>query len=169
VTGLRLSSLLVSLLLWLSWSWFTNAIRITKDEWRTKNEWAQRSELLYDWRFTANEFLATSPLRPTTRIYIFRLNICGYSSYVTSLWREDGSVVYSCCWSSPAQSFSGLSLAGLMTAFYCLQIRDSPNLKGQVPVFISPRNRVARLYPQALGCLILSHECVLVCTAAFIV
>jgi hypothetical protein len=32
-------------------------------------------------------------------------------------------------------------------------IRDSPNLEGQVPVFISPRNRVARLYPQALGSL----------------
>jgi hypothetical protein len=31
------------------------------------------------------------------------------------------------------------------------QIRDSPNLEGQVPVFISPRNRVAWLYPQALG------------------
>jgi hypothetical protein len=27
------------------------------------------------------------------------------------------------------------------------QIRDSPNLEGQVLVFISPRNRVARLYP----------------------
>jgi hypothetical protein len=31
------------------------------------------------------------------------------------------------------------------------QIRDSPNLEGQVPVFISPMSRVARLYPQALG------------------
>jgi hypothetical protein len=31
------------------------------------------------------------------------------------------------------------------------QIRDSPNLEGQVPVFMSPRKRVARLYPQALG------------------
>jgi hypothetical protein len=31
------------------------------------------------------------------------------------------------------------------------QVRDSPNLEGQVPVFIYPRNRVARLYPQALG------------------
>jgi hypothetical protein len=31
------------------------------------------------------------------------------------------------------------------------QIRDSPNLEGQVPLFISPRNRVAQLYPQALG------------------
>jgi hypothetical protein len=33
------------------------------------------------------------------------------------------------------------------------QIRDSTNLEGQVPAFISPRNRVARLYPQALGSL----------------
>jgi hypothetical protein len=33
------------------------------------------------------------------------------------------------------------------------QIRDSPNLEGQVPIFLSPRNRVAQLYPQALGSL----------------
>jgi hypothetical protein len=31
------------------------------------------------------------------------------------------------------------------------QIPDSPNLHGQVTVFISPRNRVAQLYSQALG------------------
>jgi hypothetical protein len=31
------------------------------------------------------------------------------------------------------------------------QIRGSTNLEGQVPVFISTRNRLARLYPQALG------------------
>jgi hypothetical protein len=43
------------------------------------------SELLYDWRFTANQFvLATSPLRLTTSNFIFRLNACGYSLYVTS-------------------------------------------------------------------------------------
>jgi hypothetical protein len=30
------------------------------------------------------------------------------------------------------------------------QIRDSPNLEGQGPVFVSPRNMVAQLYPQAL-------------------
>jgi hypothetical protein len=33
------------------------------------------------------------------------------------------------------------------------QIPDSRNLEGQVPVFISPRSRVAQLYPQALGSL----------------
>jgi hypothetical protein len=31
------------------------------------------------------------------------------------------------------------------------QIRDSRNLEGQVPVFISHRNRVAQLYPQGTG------------------
>jgi hypothetical protein len=31
------------------------------------------------------------------------------------------------------------------------QIRDSPNLEGQVPLFVTPRNRVAQLHPQALG------------------
>jgi hypothetical protein len=34
-----------------------------------------------------------------------------------------------------------------MRIFYCLFYWDSPNLEGQVPVFISPRNRVAQLYP----------------------
>jgi hypothetical protein len=37
-----------------------------------------------------------------------------------------------------------------MTIFYFL-IGDFPNLEGQVPAFISPRNRVAQLYQQALG------------------
>jgi hypothetical protein len=33
------------------------------------------------------------------------------------------------------------------------QIRYSPILEGQGPVFLSPRNRVAQLYPQAVGSL----------------
>jgi hypothetical protein len=33
------------------------------------------------------------------------------------------------------------------------QIRYSPNLEGQVPVFISSRNRVAQIHPQAMGSL----------------
>jgi hypothetical protein len=41
-------------------------------------------ELLYDWRFTANQFiLEPSPLRPTTRVFS-PLNPRGHSSYVTS-------------------------------------------------------------------------------------
>jgi hypothetical protein len=42
------------------------------------------SELLYEWRFTANQFvLATCPFTLTTTIY-FQLNTCFHSPYVTS-------------------------------------------------------------------------------------
>jgi hypothetical protein len=30
------------------------------------------------------------------------------------------------------------------------QIRDSPNMEGQIPVFVYPRDTMAQLYPQAL-------------------
>jgi hypothetical protein len=33
------------------------------------------------------------------------------------------------------------------------EIRDSPNLEGQISVFMSPWNKVAQFYPQALGSL----------------
>jgi hypothetical protein len=42
------------------------------------------------------------------------------------LWREDGSVVYTYCWSSPAKSFSEPSPAGLMTTFYWLRFETPP-------------------------------------------
>jgi hypothetical protein len=38
------------------------------------------------------------------------------------------------------------------------QIRDSPNLEGQVPVFISPRHRMAQLYAKALGFFLVSSR-----------
>jgi hypothetical protein len=63
------------------------------------------------------------------------------------------NLLYSCLWALPEQSLLGRSPAELTAIFYCL-IWDSPNLEGQVPVFISPRNRVAQLYPGALGSLI---------------
>jgi hypothetical protein len=78
---------------------------------------------------------------------------CGFV-LLRPLWREDGSVIYCCCWTSPAQSRSGLSPAELKTIFCSPSSWDSPNLEGQVPVFISsPRNRVAQIYPWALGSL----------------
>jgi hypothetical protein len=52
------------------------------------------------------------------------------------------------------QSLNAPSRVEPVTILYCL-IWDSPNLEGQVPVFISPRNRVAqlRVYPWVLGSL----------------
>jgi hypothetical protein len=44
----------------------------------------RESELLYDWQLTANQFvLAASALRLTTINFIFQLNTCGYSPYMS--------------------------------------------------------------------------------------
>jgi hypothetical protein len=111
-------------------------------------------QLLYDWRFTANQFvLATSPLRLTTSSFLFQLKNCGYSPYVTSSLTRG--------WVCSLQLLLVLASAVILRSesrgtpdnILHVQIRDFPNLEGQDPVIISPRNRVARLYPQALGSL----------------
>jgi hypothetical protein len=55
------------------------------------------------------------------------------------------NLLYNCFWAFPEQSLLGRSPAELTAIFYCL-IWDSPNLEGQVPVFLSPKNKVAELY-----------------------
>jgi hypothetical protein len=105
----------------------------------------------YDWGFTASQFvLATSPLTPMTRI-IFQMNTCGYRPYVTSSLTRG--------WVCRLQLLLVLASAVILRSesrgthdqILLSQIRDSPNLGGQVPVFITSRDREARLYPQALG------------------
>jgi hypothetical protein len=79
------------------------------------------------------------------------LDSCGFVDVGRPLWREVEPVLSSFCRASPAQPFSDLNPTGLMSIVYCLYFQDSPNLEIQVPEFISPRNRVAQLYPRALG------------------
>jgi hypothetical protein len=86
-------------------------------------------------------------LAPMTRFALLS-DICGLHVVECPRWREDGSVIYS----YNLLSLSGPSPAELVTTSYCLTW-DCPNQESQVPVFISPRNRVAQLYPQALGSL----------------
>jgi hypothetical protein len=50
---------------------------------------------------------------------------CGFVDLGRLLWWEDGSIVYNCCWPSPAQSFSGPSPVGLVAIFYCLRFETS--------------------------------------------
>jgi hypothetical protein len=47
----------------------------------------------------------------------------------------------------------GLEFLGTRDNILMSQIRDSTNLEGQISVFMSPRNRLVQLYPQALGSL----------------
>jgi hypothetical protein len=93
-------------------------------------------------------------LGPKTR-FLLLSDSCEFVDVGRPFWREDGSVVYNCCWSSPAQSSSGPSPAGFMTSYFTVSDPRLPQPGGQVPVFISPRNREAQLYPQALGSLFL--------------
>jgi hypothetical protein len=65
-------------------------------------------------------------------------------------WREDGSVIYNCCWPSPAQSFLHPCSAGLMAIFYSRSLVSSI-LECRMPVFISLRERVTQVYPQTLS------------------
>jgi hypothetical protein len=97
------------------------------------------SELLYDWRFTTNQFLlATSPLWLTTSNFIFQLNTCGYCAYGTSSLSRG--------WVCPLQLLLVLARAvihrsesrGTNAHILLSQIRDSPHMEGQVPVFTSP-------------------------------
>jgi hypothetical protein len=80
--------------------------------------------------------------------YLLLSDIFGLHVEERPPWREDGSVIYS----YNLLLLSGPSPTDLITTFYCL-IWDSPNYEGQVPVFIFTRNRVAQLYPRALGSL----------------
>jgi hypothetical protein len=85
--------------------------------------------------------------------FIFQLNACGYSPFVTSSLTRG--------WVCRLQLILVLASAVILRCEYrrtrdhilLSQIRDSPNLQGQVPVFISPMKRVARLYLRALGSL----------------
>jgi hypothetical protein len=49
------------------------------------------------------------------------------------LWREDGSVVYNCCW-----SLSGLSPAGIMTLFLCLKFETPRTWRARSPYLHPP-------------------------------
>jgi hypothetical protein len=102
-----------------------------------------RYELLYYWRLTANQFfLATSPLRPTTSNFIFQLNTCDYSPCVIS------SLIRG--WVCRLQLLLVLASAvtlrsesrGTHDHILLSQIRDSPNMEGQVPL----ENHVIRFF-----------------------
>jgi hypothetical protein len=82
----------------------------------------------------------TSPLRLTTSNFIFQLNSCDYSPYETSSLTRD--------WVCRLQLLLVLASAAILRPEFrgthdhtlLSQIRDSPKLEDQVPVFISPRN-----------------------------
>jgi hypothetical protein len=92
-----------------------------------------------------------APWDSRSEFFIFQLNTCGYSHYVTSFLMR--GCIYRLQLLLVLASLVILRSEFLRTHDHILlpQIRDSPNLEGQVPLFISLRSRVAQLYPEALG------------------
>jgi hypothetical protein len=118
------------------------------------SDWLQlKLKLIYD-RQSVNQsvLVSGSHLDPMSRFLCFLCDDCGFLDVGRPLWQEDGYVIYlyNCFWALQEQLLFSRSPTELMTIFYCL-IWDYPNMEGQVPVFIFPWNRVAQLYPRALG------------------
>jgi hypothetical protein len=97
------------------------------------------------------QFVCTCTFFFLLEIWFRQLRICYFVA--PSLTRgQVCNLLYNCFWALPEQSHLGQSPAELTAVFYCL-IWDSTNLEGQVPVFISPRNGMAQLYPRAMSSL----------------
>jgi hypothetical protein len=129
----------IPLLPWSSTLWMAAPVQLTNSE----------SELLYDWRFTANQFvLVTSPLRPTSSVF-FQVNTYGHSPYVISSLTR-GWVYLLQLLLVPASAVILMSESrGTHDHILLSQIRDSPSLEGQVPrvANCTPRHWVSFLSP----------------------
>jgi hypothetical protein len=112
-------------------------IQLCKEFWEelTANS---KSKLCYDRRSVGQFILDSSPhLWPKTR-YLLLLDSFWFVYVRRPFSREDRSVVYNCCWSSPAQSFSGPIRAGIITTFYCLRFETPPTWRVKSPYLYSP-------------------------------
>jgi hypothetical protein len=105
-----------------------------------------KMKLSYDRRSVGQSVLVSGSHLELINRFFSVLTIAGFLMWASSLTRG-----WIC--NSLVQLLLGLARAvtlesdsrKLTTIFYCL-IWDSPHLEGQVPVFISPRNRVAQLF-----------------------
>jgi hypothetical protein len=107
-----------------------------------------KSKLCYDRRSVGQSVLVSSThLGPTTRFLLVRqLRVCWCGA--PSLTRERVCRLQLLLVLASAVIL-GSESRRTRDHILLSQIRHSPNLEGQVPVFISPRNRVAQLYSQA--------------------
>jgi hypothetical protein len=81
-------------------------------------------------------------------VFFFQLNPCNHSPYVTSSLTRGWVYRLQFLLAFASTVILRSEPRGTHDRVLLSQIRDFPNLEGQVPVFISPRNRVAQLYPR---------------------
>jgi hypothetical protein len=94
--------------------------------------------------------LGAKPLEDHDQYFSPQLNTCSRSPYVTSSLTRGWVYRLQLLLAFASAIILGSESRGTHDHILLSHIRDSPNLRGQVPVCISPRNRVAQLYPQAL-------------------
>jgi hypothetical protein len=136
---------------------FGNGIKEINSQ-RSELKLKLKLKLLYDRQSVGQSVLVSGAhLGPATNFFLLEISfrqLRVYYSVASPLTRgRVCNLLVNLLLDLPEHSLLGRSPAELTTIFYCL-IWDSPNLEGQVPVFISPRNRVAQLYPRALDSLL---------------
>jgi hypothetical protein len=100
--------------------------------WRPSHT-KSKSKLFYDRQSVGQSILVSSThLGPKTR-FLLLSDSFRFVDVERLLSREAGSIVYNCCWSSPAQLSSGPNPAGLTTVFYCLKFETPPILRARSP------------------------------------
>jgi hypothetical protein len=105
----------------------------------------RESELLYDWRFTANR----SPLRLRTSKFIFQLRL---RSLCNVLSDERMGLTFTIAAGPRQSSHSQVRVPRDSWPYFTVSDSRLPQPGGPgPPVYISPRNRVARLYVQTLA------------------
>jgi hypothetical protein len=119
------------------------------DNWSSTGYDNSDSELLYDLRFTDSQFiLAPSPFRLMTSIFFNSTE--HMRSYSLCNILPDERMGLSCIIAAgPRQrSHSQVQVPRDSWPHFTVSNSRIPNLQGQVPIFISPRNGLAQLYPR---------------------
>jgi hypothetical protein len=111
-----------------------------------------KSKLCYDRWYVGQSVLVSSTHPELTTRFLLLSDSCGFVDVGRSLWRERVCRLQLLLVLASAVIL-GSESRGTRDHILLSQIRVSPNLEGQIPVFIYPRNRVVQLYPQALGSL----------------
>jgi hypothetical protein len=113
------------------------------------NNSSQCPKSCYDRRSVGQSILVSSAhLGPKTR-FLMLSDSCGFRDVGHLLWGE-GVCRLQLLMALASAVILGSEFRDTNGHILLSQIRDSPNLKGQVPIFITTRNKEAQLYPQAL-------------------
>jgi hypothetical protein len=99
------------------------------------------SELYYDRRSVGQSVLVSSPHLGLMTRFLLLSDSCGFADMGPSSLMRARVCLLQLLLSSPAQSLSGPSPAGLMTSFYCLRFETPPTW----------RTRFLYLYPPGRG------------------